>query len=294
MTDCSICYEEVTAATGRSVMSCGHEFHMRCIVQWLQKPDGTGNCPCCRAEPVEKERLVAAPAYDDSDEEEDEDDDDESIDATPLMEAIRTGNRSEFQRFLTAGVNLEDKDTDGDTALVYAVIYSEDEMTTALLDAGADIRALAKLALPPDQTTDLIGAALLGACQYDSLPAVTAALIAGGDPNYAHLTTGITPLMEVVRADGSIELVDLLLAKGANVHATDIDGWNVFMWFAEGSADVDIMASLLKATGSALAPRAAACLQTAAKKIQNVWRDWKIRRPRRQTNWFMSRMMTVV
>ncbi len=268
---------------------------MRCIVQWLQKPDGTGNCPCCRAEPVEKERLVAAPAYEDSDSEEDDDDDDNaSIDATPLMEAIRTGSRTEFQRIIAAGVNLEDKDTDGDTALVYAVIYNEDDMVTALLNAGADIRILAKLALPPDQATDLTSAALLGACQYDSLPAATAALAAGANPNYAHLTTGITPLMEVVRADGSIELVDLLLAKGASIHATDVDGWNVFMWFAEGSADVDIMASLLKATGSVLAPRAAACQQTAAKKIQTVWRGWKIRRPRRQTNWFMSRMMTVV
>lgn len=57
MTDCSICYDRVTKATGRSVMSCGHEFHMRCLAQWLQRPDGPGTCPCCRKPPGELEIL---------------------------------------------------------------------------------------------------------------------------------------------------------------------------------------------------------------------------------------------
>ena len=57
-------------------MGCGHEFHTKCIFQWLQKPDGTASCPCCRREPGEMERIVSHPV---EDEDEDEDDYDEEL-----------------------------------------------------------------------------------------------------------------------------------------------------------------------------------------------------------------------
>lgn len=53
-------------------MGCGHEFHMKCLFQWLQKPDGTATCPCCRREPGEMERLVSPDDDDDYDEDYDE------------------------------------------------------------------------------------------------------------------------------------------------------------------------------------------------------------------------------
>ena len=89
MSDCSICFEPVTDETGRAVMSCKHEFHMRCLVQWLQKPDGTATCPCCRHAPTPMEQLVPPPSDSDSeDEDEDEDEDEaETTNTTPLMKA---------------------------------------------------------------------------------------------------------------------------------------------------------------------------------------------------------------
>ena len=267
---CAICCEDVTAATGRSVMSCGHEFHMRCLVQWLQKPDGAGNCPCCRAEPSEQERLVAAPDSDDESEAESE----EATEVTPLMVAVCDGNLAEVQRILAEGVNVEDKDSEGDTALIYAVINGEDECATALIAAGADLTVLAALSIE-GEVADKLGAALLGACQYNALPCVVATLGKGANPNYAHPVTGITPLMETVRSDGDQALVDLLLEKGASVLPIDSDGWNVFMWFAESSCDIDIMASLLTAAGPTLAPREEHA--AAAKKIQAVWRGHTVR-----------------
>jgi ankyrin repeat protein len=282
-------------------MSCGHEFHMRCLVQWLQKPDGTGNCPCCRAEPSENERLVA-PAESDDDESDDESEVEDVTEVTPLMEAVRDGNLAEVQRMIAEGINLEEKDSDGDTALVYAAIGDEEACATALIAAGADLTVLA---VGDEGVTDKLGAALLAACNYGSLPCIHAALDKGANPNYAHPTSGITPLMEAVRSDGDQALVDLLLAKGASVTAVDSDGWNVFMWFAESSGDIDIMASLLSVAGSAMAPRTQHA--AAAKKIQALWRGWKVRRPRflrlqvtpkwltvATQNWMMNRMMTVV
>jgi ankyrin repeat protein len=89
-------------------------------------------------------------------------------------------------------------------------------------------------------------------------------------------------------------IIDQLLQKGANVFTTDYNGWNAFMWFADSSDDVDVMTLLLRAAGPAFRPRIAeAC---AVKKIQSVWRGWKVRRHRvadRRDTWIMRRMMTV-
>jgi len=261
-------------------MNCGHEFHMSCLVQWLQKPDGTGNCPYCRAAPSEKERLVAAPVDSESEDEESDDDEEgaEVSNVTALMNAACHGDIDEVMRLLEQGEVVDAKDSDGDTALVYAMANGEDSSADALLTAGADILLISKLyessheaELPPS-----IGLALLAACQCNSVPGVAAALAAGADPNFAHPTTGITALMEAISNDGPCANVDLLLSRGASVFAVDIDGWNVFMWFAEKCADTDIMASLLGAAGSAFNPMPAAKLM-AAKKIQALWRGHAVR-----------------
>lgn len=159
MTDCAICFSEVTKETGRTVMSCGHEYHMRCLFQWLQKPDGTGNCPCCRHEPTEHERLVPTPADDDSDSE--YSDDDASIAADPttftaLMRAAGEGDAALVERLLATGgvgldgeggrllpvplsVLLEERDGDGDTALVHAIVGEHLAIVRMLLAAGANM-----------------------------------------------------------------------------------------------------------------------------------------------------------
>jgi ankyrin repeat protein len=154
MSDCAICYSEVSAATGRTVMSCGHEYHMRCLFQWLQKPDGTGNCPCCRHEPTEHERLVAPPDSSVSDEEE-EDEDDLPV-YTPLMRAAYTGDVDMVESLLATGgvgingegeraeavplsVLLEERDVEGDTALVHAITSEQTQIVNMLISAGANI-----------------------------------------------------------------------------------------------------------------------------------------------------------
>ena len=272
--DCAICCDEITKDTGRSVMSCGHEFHMRCIVQWLQKPDGTGNCPCCRAEPSNQERLVTPPEYDaESDYDYDYDyGPEEAMNVsgiTPLMSAVSDGRLTEVQRMIAEGVNLEDKDSNGETALVYASGNSEDACVTALLEAGADITAMARRnGEGGDMIIYNVGAALLGSCLFKSLPCVLDALNKGANPNYMHPVSGRTPLMYALQVNADITIVDALLDKGASVEAVDNKGMTVFMWFSVGSYDSDdIMESLRR-------PRA--CEE---KHIDC---------------WFMGRMMTTV
>ena len=58
--NCSICFEDITKATGSTTLSCEHAFHFRCIDKWLTKQicDGIAQtCPCCRGAGGEFDRL---------------------------------------------------------------------------------------------------------------------------------------------------------------------------------------------------------------------------------------------
>lgn len=61
---------------------------------------------------------------------------------TLLMRAAKSGNEWQVQRLIEAGADLNLKDKDGWTALMYSVRYNEGiECTELLIDAGADIKA---------------------------------------------------------------------------------------------------------------------------------------------------------
>ena len=77
--DCSICFDAINASTGSTTTSCGHTFHFRCLANWsIQKIQTAShqNCPLCRHEMVESERLPELDEDEEEDEEDEEDDDD--------------------------------------------------------------------------------------------------------------------------------------------------------------------------------------------------------------------------
>jgi len=81
--DCAICYDAITAATGKVELSCSHPFHFSCLTSWFNAQSAKSleqSCPCCRHESNEHEKMPAAAADsdDDDDDDDDEDDDDES------------------------------------------------------------------------------------------------------------------------------------------------------------------------------------------------------------------------
>lgn len=83
MSDCPVCHDPISAATGQAQMSCGHLFHFRCLVSWFDSRLEGGqeeNCPCCRHAAGEMERLPVA--AEDASEDEDDDEsyeDDEAL-----------------------------------------------------------------------------------------------------------------------------------------------------------------------------------------------------------------------
>ena len=74
--ECSICLSEITAKTGVYTTSCGHSFHFRCAVTWLLHAE-VENCPMCRHEMGNDERLPEEP--EEEEEEEEEEDEEESF-----------------------------------------------------------------------------------------------------------------------------------------------------------------------------------------------------------------------
>jgi len=286
MTECAICYTELTSDTGKSVLGCGHEFHIKCVGQWLLS--GSASCPLCRKESGEMERICS---HSDSDTESD----DSVHHVSELMKAVIRGNLDCVLEALQQGHSQVD--SDGDTALFYAAKRGRIDIASVLIKAGADINhsnnvgqtplmyagtsdmteyllehgadanhvsqanetALVKAA--EDNNTESLqillehgvghmDVALHGACAAGSYDAALLLLEAGVDPN-CRVVDGGTPLMRAACAGYSnAELVRLLLSKGADVRATDDDGWNVFMWFAnDGSSDTETMMLLLDASG---------------------------------------------
>jgi hypothetical protein len=75
---CAICFDDIEVAkTGRTTLSCSHEFHYSCLTRWFISAidvDGDPSCPCCRKQ---MDGLENYPEYEGASEDEDEDEDDE-------------------------------------------------------------------------------------------------------------------------------------------------------------------------------------------------------------------------
>lgn len=75
--ECSICFDDITASTGSTTLSCGHVFHFSCIAKWFVNSCGesASTCALCRKEMGETEDL-AKDLFMDVGEDDDDDEDD--------------------------------------------------------------------------------------------------------------------------------------------------------------------------------------------------------------------------
>lgn len=315
--DCAICFGEITETTGRTQLSCKHEFHLKCVVTWLQREEGAGTCPCCRAEPGELEQIGISDSESDGSTAVSEDSDPvEGV--TPLMFAAAADNVAEIRRLVAGGAGLEALDSDKDTALVYAVRNRRVAATEALIELGADVQAVAILC-PDNEDEELTPEfALHGACMWTSAPCIRYLLDSGVNPNCYCTGDGATPLTTVLRSEEDEEdmeeAIRLLMKKGANPFKTDPTGWNTLMWFAEYGIESSYIMRLLVPPGPTDAMAAA-----AARLIQTSWRLRQSVREEKdcvsilaglkftvvnetaaaakavavEDNWFMARMMRI-
>jgi ankyrin repeat protein len=134
--------------------------------------------------------------------------------STPLIEAVKTGDRPAIRRLLDRRVDVKEPETDGTTALHWAVRADDRETVALLLGKGAKPEAANRYGVTPLQLAATNGSAAMARILLD----------AGARPDTAN-PEGETVLMTAARA-GSVETVQLLASRGADVNARE-------HWFGE-------------------------------------------------------------
>lgn len=154
-----------------------------------------------------------------------------------MMGASITGNVSEINRLLDRGADINDKDIEGNTALMFASIYSNNtnnlEAIKLLLDRGADINA----------ENNNGSTALMLASEYSndssSIDAVKLLLDNGAIINHKD-NYGNTALMvasDSTNNTSSLETVELLLDRGADINEKNNNGLTALMLSSQNSND---------------------------------------------------------
>ena len=136
-----------------------------------------------------------------------------------LVEAVKSQDQAAVRSLLQQGVDVNEAQPDGATALAWAV--HRDDLATAdlLLAAKADVNAANEYGAAP----------LSLACSNGNAAMVEKLLQAGANPNAA-LLSGETALMTAVHT-GSLEIVNLLLAHNADPNAREPQrGQTALMW----------------------------------------------------------------
>ena len=142
-----------------------------------------------------------------------------------LADAAMKGNKEAVRSLLQKKVDVNAAQTDGTTALHWAVRLDDLETVELLVRAGANV-----------STATRAGATPLQLAAVNGNPAIIERLIkAGADPNAPLTKYGDTALMMAART-GKAEAIRALLVNGAQVNATETwGGTTALMWAASES-----------------------------------------------------------
>ena len=141
----------------------------------------------------------------------------------PVADAASKGDREAVRALLKKGLDVNEAQGDGTTALHWAAIKGDAELAQMLIYAGANLRATTRLGA----YTPLYLAARGGHS------AVVAALLAAGADAKARTSNGTTPLM-IAAAAGDTKSITSLIENGAEINATDTAKGETPLMFAAG------------------------------------------------------------
>ena len=160
----------------------------------------------------------------------------------PLIDAVKAADPARVERLVAAGVDVDQPQGDGATALHWAAHRDLPDVAELLVGAGADVDAADDHGMTP----------LALACLNASVAMVDLLLEAGADPNVAR-TSGVTPLMTAARV-GDVEVVRRLLRAGADPTAAESTrGQTALMWAV--AEDHPQVAEVLLETGGGATTR---------------------------------------
>ncbi len=126
-----------------------------------------------------------------------------------LFQAIQKADTAAVKRLLSAGVSPDARDAEGTPALMAAALFADADCVRAVLDGGAN----------PNRA-NLAGATALMWAIPDAAK-VKLLLAHGADVNARSTKLERTPLLVAASYPGTVEILQLLLDKGADIHARD-------------------------------------------------------------------------
>lgn len=149
-----------------------------------------------------------------------------------LFQAIQKADTTALKRLLDRGASPNERDAGGTPALMAATLYAGADCVKLLLDRGAD----------PNGTNAAGATALMWA--IPNLAKVKLLVERGADVNARSTNLQRTPLLVAASYPGDVEILQLLLNKGADIHARDKSGTHA-LGRAATYADVDVVRFLV-------------------------------------------------
>jgi ankyrin repeat protein len=141
--------------------------------------------------------------------------------ASPLIDAVKSGDSAAAVALLARGADVNAPETDGTTALHWAVHHGDLDLVRRLIRAGAKVNARNEYGATPMSEAAVVAD-----------PAMLEALLAGGADVESPNADGQTVLMVVARTS-QVEAARVLLKRGANVNAVEQwRGQTALMWAA--------------------------------------------------------------
>ena len=157
---------------------------------------------------------------------------------TQLMKAAKSGNDWQLKRLLEAKADVNLKDNDGWTALMYAVRYNEGlECVELLLDAGADIKAVNNFGLT----------AIALAANYNNNPKILTKLLNTYSPSDKEVLRALVLLLSENNnsEDSLLSKLEILLDTGLPVNIL-FEGKTPLMYAAAYGNSTKVIRKLLE------------------------------------------------
>lgn len=127
----------------------------------------------------------------------------------PLFQAIQKADTAAVKHLLSRGISPNAQDAEGTPALMAAALYADADCVKVLLERGAN----------PNATNAVGATALMWA--IPNVAKVKLLLTHGADVNARSTNLQRTPLLAAASYPGTVEILQLLLDKGADIHAKD-------------------------------------------------------------------------
>lgn len=152
-----------------------------------------------------------------------------------LLQAAKKDDVAAVRSVLTAEAEVNSKDVDGSTPVLWATYHSNLDIVRELIAAGADVNIANRYGVTP----------LLQASRLGNFPIIHVLVNAGADINAAQ-PEGETPLMAAAAA-GAVDAVKVFIARGADVNTKERAQDQTALMWASGEGHLAVIDALLEA-----------------------------------------------